>query len=191
MMTTLPRPLRRLLAVSLLVAMLGAVVGVGIAPIAAHFGDLQSQIEQERLVLGHLLAATMNTPDIQQAARSTDVADTNRMALEGESDAIRAANLQSLVGAIASKHGLQMRSLRNLPPRERSELRMLGVQVQFIATIEQLRDALVAFEAQQPYLFVETLHISPLPGAMAVGSENPGGLDVRVDILAAAARNKG
>jgi hypothetical protein len=191
MTITLPKPIRQLLAVALLVGTVLAVLGLGVMPVATHVGDLQTQIEQERLVLAHLLAAERNGPDIREAAKLAQTASAARLTVDGESDAIRAANLQSLVGGIAAKSGLQMRSLRNLPARDRNELRMLGVQVQFLATVEQLRRALVEIEAQQPYLFVDTLQITPLPGAIAAGGDNGGTLDVRIDVLGAVARPKG
>lgn len=191
MTVILPKPIRQVLAVALLVSAVSAAIGLGVMPFVNHVSDLQSQIEQERLVLGHLLSAAKSAPDIEEAARLAEAAKNSKLTLEGESDAIRAANLQTLVGGIAAKSGLQMRSLRAMPVRDRSELRLLGVQVQFLATVEQLQKALVAIEAQQPYLFVDTLQITPLPGAAAVAGENAGTLDVRVEVLAAVPRLKG
>lgn len=183
--------LRRLAAVLLLVTVLGALALFVVVPVVAHVQSLRADIEQERLTLARLVSMPDDSVEAQSIERMTAKARESRQFLEGESDPIRLANLQSVVGGIAAGQGVKLRSSRNLPPRERGDVRYVGVQLQFAATIGQLQKILLAIEAQRPFLFIDTVHITPMPGALAAGGEDSGQLDSRIEILGATSHQKG
>lgn len=194
----LPKPARQAFAVCLLAAAVGAVALPVALPYYNQIHELQSQIDQERLVLGHLLADRGDDRSLQDIERNAGPGQINRLTLAGESDAIRMANLQSIAGGIAAAAGVQVRSTRNLPARDRGDVRLLGVQLQFAATIEQVQKILVAIEAQRPYLLVDGLQITALQdfvasggGIASGGSAKMPNLDTRLDVVGAAARQKG
>ena len=179
------RFLKRLAALLLLAAVIGGIGLFVVLPVVSHVQALNSEIEQERATLGRLASMPDDANEAQAIDRMTARAKESRQFLEGESDPIRLANLQSLIGVIAAGQGVKLRSSRNLPPRERNEVRFVGVQLQLAANIEQLQKILVAIEAQRPYLFIDSLHITPMPGAVAAGGEEAGQLDARLEILGA------
>lgn len=187
----IPRILKRLAALLLLVGVVGVIGGFVVMPVLAHIQTLQGDIENERGLLGRLATMPDDASEAQSIDRMTALAKQGHQFLEGESDPIRLANLQSLVGTIAAGQGVKLRSSRNLPPRERNDVRFVGVQLQFAATVEQLQKILVAIEAQRPYLFIDSLHITPMPGALAAGGEDSGQLDARLEILGATLPQKG
>lgn len=183
--------LRRLAAVMLLLAVLGALAIFVVIPVVAHVQSLRADIEQERLTLARLASMPDDAVETQSIERMTAKARESRQFLEGESDPIRLANLQSVVGGIAASQGVKLRSSRNLPPRERADVRYVGVQLQFAATVGQLQKILLAIEAQRPFLFIDTVHVTPMPGALAAGGEDGGQLDSRIEILGATPHQKG
>lgn len=183
--------LRRLAAVLLLLAVVGAIAIFAVLPVVAHVQTQRADIEQERSTLARLSSMPDDAAQAQSIERMTAKARDSRQFLDGESDPIRLANLQSVVGGIAASQGVKLRSSRNLPPRERGDVRYVGVQLQFAATIGQLQKILLAIEAQRPFLFIDTLHVTPMPGALAAGGEDSGQLDSRIEILGATPHQKG
>jgi len=111
--------------------------------------------------------------------------------LKGESDAIRAASLQTFMSDLAGANGVRLNSTRPLPPRDRDQVRLAGTRVQFTADIEQLREILYAIESTQPFLFVEAVHVRPVSALAQRDPEYGGLLDVRLDVLGALPRKKG
>ncbi len=195
----LPKIAQQLLAVGLLAVALALATLLVVVPTYDGLLSLQSQIEQQRLVLGHALLPRDDDSERLEIDRIAGAEQTGRLTLTGESDAIRMANLQSMVGGIATAAGVQLRSTRNLTPREQGDVRLVGVQLQFTATIAQVQTMLVAIEAQRPYLLIDGLQITALQDFARAGtgatadsdSGAPASLDTRLDVMGAAARQKG
>jgi Type II secretion system (T2SS), protein M subtype b len=187
----LSKRLRQVLAVSLLAATLATLMVFVVLPIYGQFTALTTQIDQERLVLGHLSLPRSDENQRHNIERIASPEQLERLVLPGESDTIRLANLQSTLGALAANAGVQLRSTRNLSPVDRPEARLLGVQLQFAATIEQLQTILIAIEAQRPQLRVEALQITVLQDTVAAGSSAPPSLEARLDVMGATPRQKG
>lgn len=187
----LSKPLRQLAAVSLLAAILAAVMLLIVLPAHQHYTALNAQIEQERLVLALLSQPQANTNQSQSIAQSVNPDQLEPLVLAGESDTIRLANLQSTLGALAGQAGVQVRSSRNLSPLDRPQARMLGVQLQFSATIEQLQSILIAIESHRPHLRVEALQVTVLQDTVMPGSTVPASLETRLDVMGVAPRQKG
>ena len=187
---SLAKPFRQAFAVALLGLAIAAVYVAAVVPVRNKVADLEYRIEQERLTLGRLSAIGRD----QMTARELDVATTTARAkglfLEGESESIRKANLQSLLADIVGANGIKPRSIRNLPARERNDVRMLGVQLQLVATIDTLRKILIAIEEQRRVLIIDGLQISPLTGTWVGNDELRGTLDIRFDIFGVEGRQK-
>lgn len=184
------KPLRQFAAVALLLLAIAAVVSVTVVPLQLTIADLQERIEQERETLSRFGAVERDEALRRELDRRTQAVRANGLFLDGESESIRMASLQSLVTEIAAASGIKPRSIRNLPARERNQLRLLGVQLQFSAPIEPLRRLLFAIEEQRRVLLIDSLQISPLPGAWLGNDEQRGMLDVRFDVFGVEARQK-
>jgi hypothetical protein len=81
---------------------------------------------------------------------------------------------------IVSANGIKLRSARNLPSKERNDLHLLGIQLQFSAPIEKLQVILLALEEQTPVMLVENLQVTPLAIS---NDEERGNLDTRLDVF--------
>ena len=186
----LAKPIRQLLAVALLLLVAAAVVSLTVVPLYARISDLDDRIQQERITLGRLSALGQDEGAARELDSLAAAARSKGMFLEGESESIRMANLQSLLAEIIAANGVKPRSIRNLPARDRNELRMLGVQLQLVATIEDLRKILVAIEEQRRVLIVEQMQVAPLTGTWIGNEDQKGTLDIRFDIFGVEGRQK-
>ena len=117
MSTAIARLLARTAAVALLLALIAGAAQIVVMPIAAHIETLRERIDQERLMLGRLASMQASTEQLSERDAAARAARTASLFLEGESDAIRLANLQSLLADIAAKTGAKLRSTRTVSPR--------------------------------------------------------------------------
>lgn len=187
----LSKGLRRLVAVGLLGLVAGCVGLLVVAPLWGHVADLKDRIDQERMMMSRLTAAASDDSARQVLEQQTKAAKAAGLFIEGESESIRLATLQSNLSSIAAANGVKLRSSRNLPGRERGDLRLVGVQLQLAAPIEKLQKMLLDIEQSKPSLFVDSLQVTPVTLSRVVDDDQPGLLDARFDVFAVEARQKG
>ena len=190
MTATTSRRLGQTAAVALLAVLILSVGLLGIVPAYETLQNLRSQIDQERLILGRLSTLRSDDREVLEIKRSTEVLQATKLTLDGETDPVRLANLQLLSNSIAATRGVQVRSTRNLPLRELTDVRLLGIQLQFAATYEQLLSILLAIEGQNPYLLVDGLQITPSPDTTSAGRSGDVLLEARLDVYGATTRSK-
>lgn len=183
MSESLSRILRRLAAIGLLLAAVGVIAALLVLPLATHFNELRADIARQRDLLARFEAFAANKGAAEDLAGRSQAAMQSGIFLTGETDALRTANLQALITDIAVKHGVRLSSARALPAHERDGLRFIGVQAELDADMRQLQAIMLAFEAQRPYLFIQSLQVAP------VSSRRPDSddLKIRFGIVAAAA----
>jgi Type II secretion system (T2SS), protein M subtype b len=191
MIYALPLWLRRLLAVSLLLTILGLTGLFTVVPFVNQLATMRQQLAEERQVYGSFLAVTQATAG--QGTRSLKPVGAHAalpsggLFIDGESDSIRLASLQSQVVDILAGQGIKPRTARMLQSSERQTLKLVGVQLQMTATIEQLQKVLVQIEAHRPILLVDSLHLTP---TNAINSEDDRGLlEARIDVRAIVAKS--
>jgi hypothetical protein len=182
MSESLPRIWRRLAAIGLLLAVVGVVAMLLVLPLATYFNELRADIARQRDLLARFEAFAANKGAAEDLAGRSQAAMQSGIFLTGETDALRTANLQALITDIAVKHGVRLSSARALPAHERDGLRFIGVQAELDADMRQLQAIMLAFEAQRPYLFIQSLQVAP------VSSRRPDSddLKIRFGIVAAA-----
>jgi hypothetical protein len=184
-MPELSQPMRRLAAVALLVLVLALVAMLTVVPLTARVAELQGEIEEERALLGRFAAVAARKDRMEELERLGRAALDSGAWLKGESEALTAAGLQSLLARLAAAHRVRFHSTRALPPRERDGARLIGVSVQFKAEIGELRGLLFRIESGRPFLFVEALHVRPVSPFSQRDTELNGVLDVRLDLYGA------
>jgi Type II secretion system (T2SS), protein M subtype b len=186
MIYSLPLLIRRLLAVSLLLAALGVAALLIVVPFTSQLATARDRLNEERATLGRLADATRPPTTAEQLAKGPRALTTTGLFIEGESDSIRLASLQSQVVDITGAHGVKPRTARILQTTERNTLKLVGVELQMSATIEQLQKILLQIEAHRPILLVDTLHLTP---TTSVNSDDDRGLlEVRLNVVAIEAR---
>jgi len=183
MSENLSRIVQRLAAIGLLLAAVGLVAALLIVPLATHFGELRADIARQRDLLVRFEAFAANKAAAEDLAGRSQAAMQSGIFLAGETDALRTANLQALITDIAGKYGVRLASARALPAHEQDGLHFIGVQAELNADMRQLQAIMLAFEAQRPYLFIQSLQVVPGTGQRSDGDD----LKARFGIIAAAA----
>lgn len=184
-MRGLSKPVRQLAAMGLLLLAVVLVVLIAVVPFAGRVAELREQIETERERFGRFGAIAA------QEGRVADYDRTGRAALEsgaylkGETEALKAAGLHTALSELAGANRVRLYSTRALGTRDRDEVRLIGVRVQFKAEIEQLRALLHRIEVHRPFLFVEAIQVQPLGAFSQRDPELAGMLDVRLDVFGA------
>ena len=187
MIYNLSKLARRIFAVTLLLLVMGAFGLFVINPLYAYLSDIRGDIDQERMLLGRLNSVVGGQAAVNDIEKLSKSEADNNLFLQGESEAIRLASLQSRLSEIVSANGVKLRSARNLPSKERNDLHLLGIQLQFSAPIEKLQVILLALEEQTPLMLVENLQVTPL----AVSNEEErGNLDTRLDVFGVGSTRK-
>ena len=92
---------------------------------------------------------------------------------------------------ILATHRVKPRSTRNLTARERNNFRLVGVQLQLAAPIEQLQAVLLDIEQHKPLLLIEALHVTPILLSGVAGEEERGMLEARLDVFGIETKQKG
>ena len=180
MMQKVSKPVRQFAALALLAALCLAVWGLVITPLAATIQDQDRRILAQREVLGRFLDAGRLEKEARALETKLKVLDTQKLVLEGESDSLRSAVLQTALTTIAGTQGLRLKSTRPLPARESGGVRFTGVQAQFQATLEQLQRILIAIDLHQPILLIDALRVTAPPGASDPKTEAPLNIDIEV-----------
>jgi general secretion pathway protein M len=191
MIASLSRPVRRLAAVALLMLAAAVLVLVAVVPYFGRLGHLEEQIESERVLLGRFSAIAAQQSEIGGYDQAGQAAADSAAYLKGETEALKAAGLQSALSELANGARVRLYSTRALGQRERNDVRLIGVRVQFKAEIEQLRLLLHRIEASRPFLFVEALQVQPVGAFSERDPDLAGMLDVRLDVFGAMPGRKG
>jgi hypothetical protein len=191
MMSFMRRFVSKVLALALLAGAGILAYSLAVEPLVSRFRDVREQIAEQRQLLGRLAAAGAEEGKAREIDKQATAKTGGQNYLTGSSDAVRIAALQSLIGKITEAEGVAIKSTRAVQSRERDGLRLLGVEAQLTASIEQLQRILHKLETGRPYLIVETLQITP-PALLS--EENPSAgtmLEVRLGLLGIATSRKG
>lgn len=160
MNTTLSPAFSRILALSLVLALAGAVYSLAVGPVLdAHRGYAET-IEQARgrIEMFGRTGATRK-PLERQLAELRKRANSTSGYLEAKSAALAAAQLQDRVKRIVTRNGGAIRSLQTLPAKNERDLERVSIRIQMTARIEQLQKIFHAFETGRTYLFVDDVNV--------------------------------
>jgi general secretion pathway protein M len=171
----------RLLALILLLVALGGVYLLVAAPLLGLYAEREAVVENRRMLLPRLKAAGDELPGLRaRVAELGAAASTRKVTLEGASDAIASANLQSRIEELAASVGATIGSTESLPAEPRAGYRRIGLRYVLSGAYETLVRFLVKLEAATPPLVIDNLHIHGVlrrPGTPAAS-----GLDAGLDV---------
>jgi general secretion pathway protein M len=180
--TAMPTGYRgRLLALLLLLVVLGGVYFVVAAPLLELYAGREAIVENKRMLVPRLKAAAAELPELRaQIAQLRATAGAHKVTLDGSSDAIAAANLQSRIAELAASVGVTIGSTESLPVEVRGGYRRIGLRYTLSGPYESLVKLIAKLEAATPPLVIDTLHIHGVlrrPGAPSASALDAG-LDV-------------
>jgi hypothetical protein len=152
-----------------------------VAPLCDLYEERAATLQNRRQLLPRLNAAAEELPRSQaRVEQLRAAAGTRKLTLDGPSDAIAAANLQSRIEELAASAGAKIGSTESLPVETRSGYRRIGLRYVLSGPYETLVKFLAKLEAATPPLVIDNLHIHGVlrrPGVAAAQ-----GLDAGLDV---------
>lgn len=157
---TLPPLLSRAAALGLLAASIWFAVALIALPwVAAYQRNDAAITESLRLTaFFQRIAQSRGALEAQLDEAVSRQASSSRY-LPGETDALAAAGLQELVGAVIEGNDGTVSAIQTLPVADEGALRRVAVRVQFQATTEGLFRSVYAIESSRPFIFVDNVDI--------------------------------
>ena len=173
----------QLLALSLLFVALGGVYFVAVSPLLGLYAERADVLENRRMLVPRLRAAADELPALRaRVEQLRAAAGTRKITLDGASDAIAAATLQSRIEELAASAGATIGSTESLPAEARAGYRRIGLRYVLSGSYETLVKFLAKLQAAAPPLVIDNLHIHGVlrrPGTPAAA-----GLDAGLDVYA-------
>ena len=167
--------LRKFAAVGLAAAGVLAVLGFVVEPIASRIIGIDAQIQARREHLGRLTLIASRTPQTTDAAQLS-ARTLAALTLDGETEAVQLATLQTAFGRVAEEAGVRLRATQALPVMLRDERGFVGLQSTVQVRLDALQRLLHGLETHRPMLLVDAIDIAPITGA----SGGPEGSDDRL-----------
>jgi general secretion pathway protein M len=169
----------------LLIALGGAYLLV-VAPVADLYAERQAGLEDRRMVLPRLIAAAGELPSLRdRVAQLRVAASLSKVTLQGASDAIASADLESRIDALAASVGATIGSTEALPAEARGAYRRIGLRLALSGSYETLIKLMSRLEVATPPLIVDNLQIHGVlrrPGLPQEGGEDAA-LDAGFDVF--------
>ena len=158
---TLPTgPIGRCLALAMLVAVLGIGYLVVAIPVLDLYSQREAALERQRMLEPRLRAAAESVPALRARLAELQASASNRkIILDGNTDAIASANLQSLVEELATSAGVSVASTEGLAPDNRGPYRRIGLRIAINGEYDNLLALLAAIETATPPLVLDNLQI--------------------------------
>jgi len=173
----------QLLALSLLLVALGGVYLLIVSPLLGLYAERAAVLENRRMLVPRLRAAADELPFLRaRVEQLRAAAGTRKITLEGATDAIASATLQSRIEELASSAGATIGSTESLPAEARSGYRRIGLRYVLSGSYETLVKFLARLESATPPVVIDNLHIHGVlrrPGTPAAA-----GLDAGLDVYA-------
>lgn len=151
---------RQLLAVAILALVIFTIIMLTIVPLWAmnrHYANNIDELDNRLQILQRAVSASdgLRTQH-EQLKRSLA---GNRHYLQGNSDALAAANLQSTVKRLASARSMEVLSTQILPSKEEAGFTRVALKVRMRGTLDNTVQLMHGLETGQPYLFLDNVTI--------------------------------
>lgn len=150
----------KILAVGLLALFLALAYIAVLRPLQQFYAARADEIAEKRDRLERLERVAAELPGLRgmltQLRSSTK---RTELLLEGPSDAVAAASLQSKLKELIGQVGAEMTSAESLPPNPRGEFRRVGVRVVMVGQLDMLAAVLNSIQMAHPPLFVDEFEI--------------------------------
>jgi Tfp pilus assembly protein PilO len=183
----------RVLAVLIALIALGVVYLGAAAPLLNLYAEREARLRQEGMLLPRLQAAAAELPALRARRAELQTAEGSReLVLDGASDALASANLQSRIEAFAAAAGVSIGSTEAVPAEPRDGYRRIGLRLVLNGPYDALIRLLAKLEAANLPLILDNLQIHGVlrrPGR-APASQPDAGLDAGLDVYAFRANEK-
>jgi general secretion pathway protein M len=159
-----------------------------VAPLVSLYQQRAAKLEDGRMLAPHLQAVAAELPSLRaRLAELRSAARTRKVTLDGASDALAAANLQSRIEALAASVGATIGSTESLPVEVTQGYRRIGLRFVLSGPYETLVRLLARLQQATPPLVVDNVQFHgvlrrPVMPQVAGGRGGPSGLDAGIDV---------
>jgi general secretion pathway protein M len=181
-----PQPLRRALAVALLVAAVALVAAGIVFPAVDRFAALASGIGDGEAALARFTSVAARLPrlEAEHAALKKAFAAQDGF-LKATSDSLIAAELQDRIKRAVERNGGQLKSTQILPTHDENGVRKVTARVEITGNADALLRIWYEMETGAPFLFIDSFDIEgrqvPRPDRMRPPTLE---LQVRFELIA-------
>ncbi|GAN79403.1 type II secretion system protein GspM [Acidocella aminolytica] len=131
------------------------------SPLLGWYQQRAEYLAQQRALAAHMAALAQEIPALRRAVSTQKPEDeSTTLLLQGGSDAIAGANLQSALQDLATKSGASLDSTSLAPVVAQGGLRKIGLEVSLTASWPALIKLLAAIEISNPRMVVDGLNLS-------------------------------
>lgn len=164
----------RALALSVLCALIGLVYLALALPLIEFYRAGEAELTDRQLLLSKLEHRAAEVPSLRArlAALQTDSAGSE-VTLDGASDALASANLQSRLEQLAAANGVTIASTEAIAAEDRGPYRRIGLRVAVDGNYEAIVKLLAAIQEAAPPLIVGNLQIHGLFRAVVARTSYP------------------
>ena len=173
--------LGRALALAILGALIGLVYLGTISPLIDLYRTRESTLTERQLLVPRLVRVAAEVPTLRARLAELQATGTKHdVALDGTSDALASANLQSRIEQLAAANGVTITSTEAVPAEDRGPYRRIGLRLTVSGKFEAVVKLLAAVVEAQPPIVVGNLQIHGLFRAIEVRTSHA--LDTRFDV---------
>ncbi len=173
-------PLRKALALALLLALLSLAWTALVGPLLAGYRQDLATAAQLRSAIARAQAAPRDPAALRERLEQARAEQAESAGfLRAGSESLAAAELQDLLRSAATEAGGTVRSTQVLDGRDEEGFRRVTVRVQVALGIAGFQEMLHAVEGGTPYLFVDGLSATVRPPGPRT---REGELEVRMDV---------
>jgi general secretion pathway protein M len=177
-------PVRRLLAVGLLLVAIMLVWTMLVAPLAELYEAERADTERMALAVEK---SPVRDEDLARLRRDVQLLKERQDAaaglLQAASEAIAGAQLQNRLKEVVGAAQGELRSTQTLPSRDDGNFRRITVRGQLSLSLAALQQVLYTLEAASPYLFLDNVAVQARADERDKDrAESDGLLDVRFDL---------
>jgi len=149
-----------LLALAILLIALASVYLLVVAPLLDLCSEREAQLADRRMLLPRLNAAAQQLPALRaRAAELRTAASSSQNTLEGASDAIASASLQSRVEELAASAAATIGSIEAVAPENSGGYRRIGLRLAVSGEYDAIVKLLAGIETGTPPLVLSNLQI--------------------------------
>lgn len=153
---------------------------VAVAPLVDLYQQRAGRLEDSRMLLPRLQAVGATLPALRaRVAELHAAARTRKVTLDGASDAIASANLQSRIEGFAVAAGATIGSTESLPVETRDGYRRIGLRFSLNGAYDTLVKLIAEIEEATPPLVADNLQVHGV--LRRPGLPQSGGADVGLD----------
>jgi general secretion pathway protein M len=179
-------PLRKFLAIALLVVVVFLAWELVIRPVVGEFAEYERTVAQNsELIDRYRAVAAERAPLEKERDRLKQEIESRSGLLAGTNPALIGAGLQDQIKNVVSAHGGKLQSAQILTPASEKELTRVSVRVVMSSELAALQKIIYDLETASPYLFIDDVDFRKRvtrrrqPGVRAEGDEQ---LTVRITV---------